>query len=96
MNDFFHRDSICLGILLTLGSEVLAALLLYVGLLIAGQSPADHLRWFGIAFVPPVLILRHYAKRRKQSTTLKAIIVTLFVTFIAFIFCILRTNAITL
>ena len=92
MNDFFHRDSICLGILLALGSEVLAALLLYVGLLIAGQPPADHLRWFGIAFVPPVLILRHYAKQRKQSTTLKAIITTLFITFIAFIAILLKSG----
>ena len=96
MSDFLKSDTVARALLLSVGSMALAAVLLWVGLLIAGQPVAAHIRWFGICFVPPLLILRHFAKRKDALVTTRTIIITLFVAFIAFIFYLLRTNAIVL
>lgn len=74
-----------LGVVVTLGSEAIVALLLWMGLTIAGISPMEHIRWFGGCFVPPVLLLRYYAKKKEYPVVTKTIIITLFVTFIAFV-----------
>lgn len=82
----FKKNSIFTGILVALGSEVAVIVLLYIGLIIAGVSPADHLRWFGGCFIPPVLFLRYYAKQKDYPLVTKTIIITLFITFITFMF----------
>lgn len=76
--------------LATLGSELIVALLLWAGLKIAGISPSEHLRWFGGCFVPPLLLLRYYAKSGTMAMSTKAAIVVLFVTFILFMFFVLK------
>lgn len=77
-----------LGVVVTLGSEAIVALLLWLGLTISGLSPMEHLRWFGGCFIPPVLLLRHYAKKKDCPVVTKTIIITLFITFLAFMFLI--------
>lgn len=96
MADFFKRDGILQGIILATGSEILAAALLYVGLLVAGIPVETRLRWFAVCFVAPLLLLRHIAKRKDRTLTMKTIIVILFVSFVAFMFLLLKTKALEL
>lgn len=96
MADFFKRDGILQGIVLALGSEIVVAALLYVGLLVAGIPAETRLRWFAVCFVAPLLLLRHIAKRKDRILTMKTIIVILFVSFVAFMFLLLKTKALEL
>ncbi len=86
---FFRQNKIVVGLVAGLGSELLAALLLWAGLLVAGEPVGAHIRWFGIVFVPLVLILRHYAKKREFLVVTKTLIVILFITFVAFMAAVL-------
>lgn len=96
MADFFKRDGILQGIVLATGTEILAAALLYAGLLVAGIPVETRLRWFAVCFVPPLLLLRHIAKHKDRTLTMKTIIVVLFVSFVAFMFLLLKTKALEL
>lgn len=80
------HDKPITGIILTVASELTVVVLLWIGLKIAGIAPGEHLRWFGACFVPPLLILRHYARKKEYPIVTKTIIITLFVTFIIFMF----------
>ena len=71
MKDFFRKDSMWLGLATGLGSAALTAVLLWIGIVVAGEQPSAHLRWFGACFVAPVLLLRHYAKAGKYPVTVK-------------------------
>lgn len=92
LGNFFHRNSLLTGIVAELGSQLLFAVLLYVVLIIVGESPAQHLRWFGGAFIPGLLVLRYYAKKKDYLLTTKTCITTFFITFIAFIFLIFKLH----
>ena len=91
-----EKNSFILGCIAVLASEVLCAILVWLILLIVGLSIAEHLRWFAAAFVPPILLLRHYAKEKEYPDTLKSVIVTFFITFIAFMFFLLKYHYISL
>ncbi len=95
MRKLLDRNSIIAGVLLTLASEVSAALLVLCVLLIGRIGLYEHLRWFGAAFVPPLLLLRHYAKGQSHPLTLKGVICTFFVTFVAFMWMMLKNHYIT-
>lgn len=92
---FFKQDSLAAGLVATLGSEVLFLVVLAVGLMIAGISPTEHIRWWAGMFLPALLTLRYYAKHHLLSAT-RAAIVVLFVTFIAFMFYLLKSNTLVL
>lgn len=96
MKHFFQSDNILVGLVAGLGSEVLAALLLWAVLGIVGLPLAGHERWFGICFVAPLLILRAYAHGKSHPVVTKTLIVTLFVTFLLFMFFLFKTKAIVL
>ena len=76
------------GLLLGIGSEAATALAVWIVLLVAGLPLAENVRWFALCFVPPVLILRHYANKKKDTNVTKVLITVLFVTFVAFMFLI--------
>ena len=95
MKKLINKNSIAVGILLAVGSEVLCALLLWGVLAVLGQDLEAHLRWFAIAFVPPLLLLRHYAREKDYPLSLKAVIVTFFVTFVAFMWAMIKYHYIT-
>ena len=84
-----------MGIIITLGSEVAVALLLWIGLAVAGVDVKEHLRWFGACFIPPVLLLRHYVKQKSSPAMTKTIIITLFVTFVLYMFLMIRLQPLT-
>ena len=87
---FFKQDSVLAGIILGVGSELLTALLLWAGLTVAGEPVSAHVSWFGACFVAPVLILRHYARKKEQPLVTKTLITVLFVTFVVFMFVYLK------
>lgn len=96
MSGLLKNDSAATGILLALGSEFVTGLILWLVLLFANIPLEEHIRWFGVCFVPPLLILRHFAKRKQQPFVTKTIIVVLFVTFILFMFLLFKTKSIVL
>lgn len=90
-----NRNSIATGVIATLLSEVLCALLIFLLLLIPAIGMEGHVRWFAAAFVPPLLLVRYYAKAIEYPMALKASISTLFVTFVAFMWVMLKYRYIT-
>ena len=90
MKKLLHKDSIALGVVATLLSEMLCALLVLVVIIILQVPIAEGARWFAIAFVPPLLLLRYYAKILEYPMTLKAVITTFFVTFVIFMWIIMK------
>ena len=90
MKKLLHKDSIALGVFATLLSELLCALLVLVVIIMLQVPIAEGARWFAIAFVPPLLLLRYYAKILEYPMTLKAVITTFFVTFVIFMWIIMK------
>lgn len=81
---YFKQNKITVGVIAMMLSGLLPAAALYLVLLLLGIPPIEKIRWFGGAFIPMILVLRHYAKEQQYPTTTKSCIVVLFVTFIAF------------
>lgn len=96
LKHFFTQDNIITGLVVSLGAEVLFCLLLAAGLLIADQPIETHLRWFGGMFIPVLLLLRIYAKRKEQPRVTKTVATVFFVTFVAFMFYMLSAHIIVL
>ena len=94
MKKFFHQDKVLVGIVAGLGSELVVALLLTVGLLIANEPIGDHIRWYAGMFLPPLLVLRYYSKQKQWLRVTRTLIVVLFVTFIAFMVYLLKAGII--
>jgi len=95
MNKLLNKDSLALGVVATLLSELLCAAVVWLVLIIIGYPVAEHLRFFAAAFVPPALLLRYYAHLKTFPTTLKAVIVTFFVTVVLFMWAMLKYKFIT-
>lgn len=92
MKKFFNQNSIFAGIVAELGSELLFALLLWAVLTIIGEPVTSHLRWFGGAFIPGLLVVRYYAKKKDFLLTTKTAITTFFLTFIVFLFLLFKLH----
>lgn len=88
MKKFFNQDKVTVGIVAGLGSELIVALLLWIGLMLAGLTINGHERWFGAIFVPILLILRYYIKKTTFNVVVKTLMVVTFVTFVGFLFVI--------
>ncbi|MBP5677703.1 MAG: hypothetical protein J6W88_04305 [Bacteroidales bacterium] len=96
MKKFFTQDKTAVGIVAGLGSELLFCLLLTAVLLIIGEPIDAHIRWFGGMFIPILLILRAYAKQRTYLKVTKTLIIVFFLTFVTFMFCLLKFNILSL
>ncbi len=92
---YFQQDKISVGFIVGLGTIVVTALLLTVGLLIAGEPIDAHLRWYACVFIPLILLTRYYVKQQLNTVT-KTLFVVFFVSFIAFMFLLFSTHQITL
>ena len=53
MKELLHKDSITVGIVATLLSELICAALVWIVIAILQVPLAENARWFAIAFVPP-------------------------------------------
>lgn len=95
MKKLLHHNSIATGIIGVLVTELLCAVLVFLVLVLLHLPLAENTRWFAIALVPPILLLRHYAKEQDYPDTLKAVITTLFVTAIAYFWFMLKNHYIS-
>lgn len=91
---FFHQDNIHIGITAVLLSEALCAAVLYLVTIIIGQPLEQHLSWLAAIFVPALLVVRRYMKIKSHLLTTKSAIVTLFITFVAFMFFLIKNHII--
>lgn len=96
LKKFFSQDRPLVGIVAGLGAEAGFCIALAIGLLIAGEPIGAHIRWFGGMFIPLILVLHHYARRREQLKVTKTLIVVLFVTFLVFMIYILKARILVL
>lgn len=96
MKHFFTQDKVTVGLVAGLGSELLLCLLLAAALLLGGWGIDGHQRWFSAMFIPPLLILRAYAKGRQHPVVSKTLATVLFVTFVAFMFYLFQAHLIVL
>ncbi|MBR1833946.1 MAG: hypothetical protein IJ785_00320 [Bacteroidales bacterium] len=96
MKRLLNKDSVALGIIAALLSELLCAVIVWLVLLCIHYPVLEHLRYFAVCFIPPALLLRYYAHLKACPATLKAVIVTLFVTVVLFMWAMLRFKYITL
>ncbi|MGX8713060.1 MAG: hypothetical protein ACSW8I_05165 [bacterium] len=95
LKHFFSQDKPLVGLVVGLGSLLIATLLLTIGLLITGTPVGEHLRWYGGIFIVLLLLLRYYIKLQKPIVT-KTLIVILFLSFIIFMYLLFQTHSITL
>ena len=95
MRRFFAQDTVRTALVAGVGSMLLFCVLLWAGLKIAGEPIAAHIRWFGGAFIPLILVLRAYAKTKKHLVATRTLIILFFITFIAFMFYLLGSHTIT-
>ena len=96
LKKFFSQDRPLVGIVAGLGAEAGFCIALAIGLLIAGEPIGAHIRWFGGMFIPLILVLHHYARKREQLKVTKTLIVVLFVTFLVFMIYILKARILVL
>lgn len=95
MKNLLHKNNYLTGVIGVVVSELLCALLVYLVLLIFNLPLAENARWFALALIPPILLLRYYAKIQDYPDTLKAVITTVFVTAIAYFWFMLKNHYIT-
>ena len=84
MKKLFQQNSVYIGILAELLSIVVPAVLLYVVLLLLNITPMSRIRWFAGVFIPGILVVRAYAKKKEFPKATQASVVTFFVCFIGF------------
>lgn len=96
MKKYFTQDKVMVGLVAGLGSELLFCAVLAAVLLLAGVGVSGHERWFAGMFIPPLLILRAYARGKKHLTVTRTLIVVFFVTFVAFMFYLLNAHILVL
>ncbi|KWW29760.1 MAG: hypothetical protein AUK63_910 [bacterium P3] len=87
-----RQDRWVSGLLAVIASELPLAALWATVLALSGLPAGENLRWLAPAFIPPVLLLRHMAKRRQTPEATKGAIVTLFGTFMVFIVFYLKAS----
>lgn len=95
MKNLLHKNNYLTGVIGVVVSELLCALLVYLVLLIFNLPLAENARWYSLALIPPILLLRYYAKIQDYPDTLKAVITTVFVTAIAYFWFMLKNHYIT-
>lgn len=92
MKKFFSQDTVWVGLVVGLGSLLLSGLIVTTVFMATGLSWEEHARWFGISYIPLLLILRTYAKRKEQLTVTRTLITVLFVTFLAFMVFLIKNH----
>lgn len=93
-NPLLH-NSYTAGILAVVLSEIITAALVFCVLWGFHLPPAEYARWFAVALVPPIFLLRYYAKTEGFPDTLKAVITTFFITGVAFFWFMIKYRYLT-
>ena len=85
------KDSFLFGVLVSVASIALTAAIVIAVFFVFGIPPANNLKYFLVAFVPAIVLLRYYTKKLQFMKTAKAIAVVLFVTLTAYIVFLVRS-----
>lgn len=85
------KDSFLFGILVSVASIALTAAIVVAVFFAFGIPLANNLKYFLVAFVPAIVLLRYYTKNLQFMKTAKAIAVVLFVTLTAYIVFLVRS-----
>ena len=85
MDNLFKQNKVFIGIFAEILSLALPAALLSVALVMFGISPLSRIRWFAGIFIPGILVVRFYARKKEFPKATKASVVSLFVCFVAFV-----------
>lgn len=93
LKEFFQQDKTSVGVWAVIIAEVLPAALLALTLWLLGEGLQEHIRWFAGAALPALLVVRAYAKYKKALSATKGAIVTLFITFVAFLLYLIKIKA---
>ena len=79
-------------VLVALGLELAIALLVWLIIVITHGQLIERIGWFGAVLVGPLLMLRHYARKKEDRDTIKGLATLLFVSAIVFFFFFLKYN----
>jgi len=90
------KDNALLGVLLCLGSIIVAALVVIAVFVIFNIPFLGNMKYFLAAFVPAIVLLRYYAKNLQFMHTSKAMMITLSLVLVAFIVFLVRSKDIAL
>ena len=85
------KDSFLFGVLVSVASIALTAAIVIAVFFAFGIPPVNNLKYFLVAFVPAIVLLRYYTKNLQFMKTAKAIAVVLFVTLTAYIVFLVRS-----
>ncbi|MDR1005926.1 MAG: hypothetical protein LBL74_03590 [Bacteroidales bacterium] len=85
----FKKDNIFAGAALGLVLTLIGAAVVYLTLMLLDKEPLISDKAFIFSFIPPILLLRYYAKRRFHNS-FKGIILILLAAFIAFMYVLYR------
>ena len=92
MKKLFQQNKVYVGVLAELLSVVVSAVLLFVVLTLLHIPPMSRIRWFAGIFIPGVLVVRAYARKKDFPKATKASAVTFTLCFIAFIVYLAKTR----
>lgn len=88
------KDTILTGLVVSLGSILASALVVLCVFLIFGIQPDGNMKFFLFAFVPAILLLRHYIKTLELMRVAKTMMAVLFVLFVTFMVFLVRSHEI--
>ena len=88
------KDTILTGLIVSLGSIIISALVIWCVFLIFGIPILGNTKYFLCAFVPAILLLRYYTKNLELMRVSKTIMAVLFVTIVAFVVFLVRSHEI--
>ncbi|MBR1792612.1 MAG: hypothetical protein IJ764_03125 [Bacteroidales bacterium] len=92
LKEFFQQDKTIIGVIAVIIAELIFIGLLSVVCLVTGTPPFTHPRWYAGAALPALLIVRAYAKHKDALSATKGAIITLFVTFVAFLMYLIKNK----
>ncbi|MCQ2297756.1 MAG: hypothetical protein MJZ51_03935 [Bacteroidales bacterium] len=84
IRDIANQDNKMVGASAILLSELGCAAVLLIVLLALGIAPLANINYWSLIFIPALFTLRYYMKKKIYLTTTKSAIVTLAITFIAY------------
>ncbi len=79
-----------------MGSIVVAALVILAVFAFFKVPFSDNMKYFLVAFVPAIVLLRYYAKNLQLMQTSKGIMITLSLLLVAFIVFLVRSHDVAL
>ncbi|MCQ2282142.1 MAG: hypothetical protein MJZ99_05925 [Bacteroidales bacterium] len=85
-----NKDSYTWGIIVAVLAEAITFGLVTLVILMFHRSLTVHARMYVVCFVPSLMLMRHYAKKKDCNETLISIVSVIFLTFVVFMWVMLK------